>query len=128
MNTPLFNVLDVVVTPWKLIGYLGVLMFAGRWVVQVYATRQHGRPAFPGLFWMMSIAGSALLLAYFVWGKNDSVGVMSNLFPMGVAVYNFVMHRRSGGSRTWPPDQNSPPADPDSSQTDQNSSATMIRA
>ena len=128
MNTPLFNVLDVVVTPWKLIGYLGVLMFAGRWVVQVYATRQHGRPAFPGLFWLMSIAGSALLLAYFIWGKNDSVGVMSNLFPMGVAIYNFVMHRRSGGSQTWPPDQNSPPTDPDSSQTDQNSSVTMIRA
>ena len=42
----------------------------------------------------MSMAGSALLLAYFVWGKNDSVGVMSNVFPMAVAAYNFAMHRR----------------------------------
>ena len=114
MNEPLFEIFNVIVTPWKLVGYLGVCLFAGRWVVQVFATRRHGRPAFPGLFWMMSIAGSALLLAYFVWGKNDSVGVMANLFPMGVALYNFAMHRRALQPRK-------PPAD-------QDSSVTMIRA
>lgn len=95
MKTPLFELLSVVVTPWKLIGYLGVLLFAGRWVVQLVATHRHGRPAFPGLFWTMSLLGSALLLSYFIWGKNDSVGILSNLFPMGVALYNFVMHRRA---------------------------------
>lgn len=93
MNTPLFELLGVLVTPWKLVGYLGVSLFAGRWVVQVLATRRQRRPAFPGLFWIMSISGSALLLAYFIWGKNDSVGVLSNLFPMGVALYNLAMHR-----------------------------------
>lgn len=95
MNTPFANVFDVVITPWKLIGYLGVLLFAGRWVVQVLATRKQQRPAFPTLFWIMSILGSALLLAYFIWGKNDSVGVLSNLFPMTVALYNYFMHRRA---------------------------------
>ena len=95
MNTPLFEIFDVVVTPWKLIGYLGVLLFAGRWVVQVLATRRQQRPVFPTLFWTMSILGSALLLSYFIWGKNDSVGVLSNLFPMGVALYNFFMDRRA---------------------------------
>lgn len=114
MNHALFQLFDVVVTPWKLVGYLGTLLFAGRWVVQVFATRRHGRPAFPGLFWTMSMAGSAMLLAYFVWGKNDSVGILSNLFPMAVALYNFVMHRRSAR----------PPAAP----ADQSSSLTMIRA
>ena len=29
----------------------------------------------------MSISGSLLLLPYFIFGKNDSVGVLSNLFP-----------------------------------------------
>jgi len=87
----------VAVTPWKLVGYTGVLLFAGRWVVQVLATRKHGRPVIPRLFWEMSMAGSALLLIYFIWGRNDSVGVLSNLFPAGVAVYNWVLdvrHRR----------------------------------
>lgn len=95
MNTPLGYLFDVTLTPWKLVGYLGIVLFAGRWVVQLAATRREGRPVFPGLFWSMSVAGSTLLLMYFIWGKNDSVGILSNLFPMGVAVYNFAMHRRS---------------------------------
>jgi lipid-A-disaccharide synthase-like uncharacterized protein len=45
----------------------------------------------------MSVAGSGLLLSYFIWGKNDSVGVLSNLFPAAVAVYNLMMDVKSGG-------------------------------
>jgi lipid-A-disaccharide synthase-like uncharacterized protein len=95
MNSPIFHVFNVVITPWKLIGYLGVLLFAGRWVVQVLATRRHGKPVIPLVFWLMSIGGSALLCAYFIWGKNDSVGLISNLFPMGVAIFNLIMDMRS---------------------------------
>jgi lipid-A-disaccharide synthase-like uncharacterized protein len=100
MNTPIANLLDVVITPWKIVGYLGVMLFAGRWLVQMAATRRHGRPVFSGLFWTMSVLGSVLLLSYFIWGKNDSVGVLSNLFPMAVALYNMFMHHRfaSGGN------------------------------
>jgi len=96
MNTVIAVLFGVVVTPWKLVGYLGVTLFAGRWVVQVIAARKHGRPVIPRMFWSMSILGSALLLSYFIWGKNDSVGVLSNLFPMGVALYNLVLDIRSG--------------------------------
>jgi lipid-A-disaccharide synthase-like uncharacterized protein len=35
-----------------------------------------------------------MLLSYFIWGKNDSVGVLANLFPVTVALYNLVMHYR----------------------------------
>jgi lipid-A-disaccharide synthase-like uncharacterized protein len=96
MNTVIAMVFGVVVTPWKLIGYLGVALFAGRWVVQVLAARKQGKVVIPRLFWMMSILGSALLLSYFIWGKNDSVGVLSNLFPMTVALYNLFLDIRSG--------------------------------
>ena len=41
------------------------------------------RPVVPTVFWLMSISGSLLLLSYFVFGKNDSVGILSNLFPGG---------------------------------------------
>jgi lipid-A-disaccharide synthase-like uncharacterized protein len=94
MNEILATPFGVVITPWKLVGYLGVLLFAGRWVVQVLATRAHRRPVVPRLFWTMSMAGSALLLAYFIFGKNDSVGILSNLFPMAVALYNLVLDMR----------------------------------
>jgi lipid-A-disaccharide synthase-like uncharacterized protein len=96
MNTVIAIVFGVVVTPWKLVGYLGVALFAGRWIVQVFAARKQGRVVIPRLFWTMSILGSALLLSYFIWGKNDSVGVLSNLFPMTVALYNLFLDVRSG--------------------------------
>ncbi len=89
--------IEIVITPWKLIGYLGVLLFGGRWAVQLAASRLARRPVVPGLFWYMSLLGSLLLLGYFAVGKNDSVGVVSNLFPAFVATYNLILHRRHAG-------------------------------
>jgi lipid-A-disaccharide synthase-like uncharacterized protein len=84
----------VTLTPWKLIGYLGVGLFAGRWVVQLCASRARGRPTVPRVFWYMSVLGSLLLLAYFTFGKNDSVGILSNIFPAFIAVYNLYLDLR----------------------------------
>ncbi len=98
MNRPFLVVMGLTLTPWKLIGYLGVALFAGRWFVQLHYSRKHRRPVVPTLFWLMSITGSLLLLAYFTFGKNDSVGILSNLFPAGVAVYNLYLdlaHKRA---------------------------------
>lgn len=95
MNEVLGIVAGVVVTPWKLIGYLGVFLFAGRWFVQLAASKASGRPVMPPLFWYMSAAGSILLLCYFIFGKNDSVGVLSNLFPAFVTFYNLYLDRKA---------------------------------
>ena len=100
MNEVIANVFGVVVTPWKLVGYLGVALFAGRWFVQLWASRLAGRPTLPLLFWYMSMSGSVLLLGYFVFGKNDSVGILSNLFPTFIAGYNLYLeltHQRRDG-------------------------------
>jgi lipid-A-disaccharide synthase-like uncharacterized protein len=94
MNHVILDAYGLVVTPWKLVGYLGVALFAGRWFVQMLASRLHGRPVLPALFWYMSVSGSVLLLLYFIFGKNDSVGVLSNLFPCTVALYNLYLHHR----------------------------------
>jgi len=95
MNTVLVEFFGVVVTPWKLMGYLGVVLFTGRWFVQMHASRRHGRPTVPLLFWHMSIAGSLLCLTYFIFGKNDSVGILSNAFPFTVALYNLRLSMRA---------------------------------
>jgi lipid-A-disaccharide synthase-like uncharacterized protein len=91
MNEVLLSAFGVVVTPWKLVGYLGVGLFAGRWFVQLYYSRKLRRPVVPTVFWVMSISGSLLLLSYFIFGKNDSVGILSNLFPAGIASYNLYL-------------------------------------
>jgi lipid-A-disaccharide synthase-like uncharacterized protein len=36
----------------------------------------------------MSLVGSLLSLAYFVFGKNDLVGILAYVFPSVVSVYN----------------------------------------
>jgi lipid-A-disaccharide synthase-like uncharacterized protein len=97
MNQVLFHIHSIGVTPWKLVGYLGAFMFTSRWFVQLYYTRKLKRVVMPTMFWWLSVSGSVLLLSYFVLGKNDSVGVISNLFPTFVSVYNLIVdlrHRR----------------------------------
>jgi lipid-A-disaccharide synthase-like uncharacterized protein len=95
-----------VITPWKLLGYLGVLAFAGRWFVQLFASHQAGQPRFPRLFWHMSLCGSLLLLSYFTFSeKRDSVGVFSNLFPCGIAAYNLLLDSRHRRRLSAPRDQ-----------------------
>lgn len=89
--SPEFFGVKLVITPWKLIGYLGVILFTGRWFVQLWASRRSHKVVVPRLFWYMSITGSLMLLSYFVFGKNDSVGIMSNLFPLMIASYNLYL-------------------------------------
>lgn len=95
LNTVLFEILGINVTPWKIVGYVGVVLFAGRWFVQLHASRRAGRPTLPRMFWYMSIAGSIMVLSYFIFGKNDSVGVLSNAFPLTVALHNLWLDLKS---------------------------------
>ena len=83
--------MSLVVTPWKIIGYVGVFLFAGRWFVQLWASRRHRKVVMPRIFWYMSITGSLCLLSYFIFGKNDSVGILANAFPFMVASYNLYL-------------------------------------
>jgi lipid-A-disaccharide synthase-like uncharacterized protein len=96
MKEVILVMFGITVTPWKLVGFLGALMFAGRWIVQALATRRHGRPTIPRSFWIISLAGSAMVTSYFIWGKNDAVGVLTNLLPASVAFYNLIMDIKSG--------------------------------
>ncbi|KRE89548.1 lipid A biosynthesis acyltransferase [Frateuria sp. Soil773] len=82
------------VTPWKMVGFLGSIMFTSRWFVQLYYTRKLKRVVMPLAFWWLSVCGSVLLLAYFIVGKNDSVGILSNFFPAFVSIYNLIVHMR----------------------------------
>jgi lipid-A-disaccharide synthase-like uncharacterized protein len=50
----------------------------------------------------MSIFGSLALLSYFTFGKNDSVGILSNLFPAVIASYNLYLDLRRRRLRTAP--------------------------
>lgn len=88
------------VTPWKLIGYTGALLFGGRWLVQFIASKRHGKPVIPRAFWYMSVAGSLMTLSYFLFSaKQDSVGVLQNLFPAFTALYSLRLDIKHRGWR-----------------------------
>jgi lipid-A-disaccharide synthase-like uncharacterized protein len=96
-NIPLGHFWGISLDSGKLVGYLGAVLFSARWLLQMGASKISGKPVLPRLFWYVSIAGSFCLLSYFTFGKNDSVGILSNLFPMSVAVYNLYLdfsHRK----------------------------------
>ena len=94
MHTDLITFMGVTITGWKIVGYLGVFMFTSRWFLQMIASRKAGRPVVPRLFWILSMAGSLMCLAYFSFGKNDSVGILGYLFPSVVSLYNLILDTR----------------------------------
>lgn len=98
LNTQFAHILHALqsfqLTPWKAVGYAGTLMFTSRWFVQMYYTRKLGQVVMPLAFWWLSVIGSGMLLAYFIVGKNDSIGIISNFFPVFVSIYNLVVHLR----------------------------------
>ena len=97
MQDVIGSAFGVTLTPWKVVGYLGLVLFSGRWLIQLYSSRAQGRPTVPRMFWYMSVTGSLMMLGYFTFGKNDSIGILSNLFPMLIAGYNLYLDFRASG-------------------------------
>jgi len=87
-------------SPWKLIGLTGAMLFGARWVVQFLASRRARKPVIPRLFWVMSVLGSLMTLSYFIFSaKQDAVGVVQNLFPAFTALYSLRLDIRHHGLR-----------------------------
>jgi lipid-A-disaccharide synthase-like uncharacterized protein len=61
-----------------ILGFVGQLLFAMRFVVQWLASEKRGESVLPVSFWHFSIAGSILLGAYFIF-RRDPVGIVSYL-------------------------------------------------
>jgi lipid-A-disaccharide synthase-like uncharacterized protein len=101
-----FSATHLTVTGWKLLGFLGAFCFAGRWIVQWWHRKRTGQRDIPTIFWIISLAGACMITMYFIWGKNDSVGILTNALPASVASYNLVqdLRQRYGrGKRQNPP-------------------------
>ncbi len=64
---------------WKVIGWLGTVVFFSRFFVQWWATEKHQRVVVPDAFWWLSLAGCLCLLSYSLH-KKDSVFIIGYLF------------------------------------------------
>lgn len=77
---------------WLGIGFIGQLLFASRWLVQLIASERSGRSTVPGAFWWLSIIGGLMVLGYGLHVRDPVVVVGQ----WGVLVYlrNIVLLRR----------------------------------
>ena len=79
---------------WKVVGWLGNLVFFARFFFQWYVTEKRGQVVVPPLFWWLSLAGSLILLSYALFYEHDSVFIFAYLFNWIPYIRNLVIHRR----------------------------------
>ena len=77
---------------WKIVGWLGNLVFFSRFLVQWYATEKLRRVVVPTAFWWLSLTGSLLLLVYSI-RQQDSVFIFAYAFTWIPYIRNLVIHR-----------------------------------
>ena len=78
---------------WKVVGWLGNLVFCARFYIQWYATEKKKRVVVPTAFWWLSLAGSLLLLAYSLH-KRDSVFICAYAVAWIPYTRNLIIHYR----------------------------------
>jgi lipid-A-disaccharide synthase-like uncharacterized protein len=86
------------VIAWTVIGMSGSVIWSGRFIVQWWISERYGRPMLPGPFWLMSLVGNTLLLAYSIH-RLDPVFIPGQSFGYIVYIRNLLLiygTRRAG--------------------------------
>jgi lipid-A-disaccharide synthase-like uncharacterized protein len=72
---------------WVGLGLFGQVLFTGRMVVQWLVSEREKKSTVPPIFWWMSLAGSTMLMAYFLW-RRDPVGLLGQSFGWFIYLRN----------------------------------------
>lgn len=85
---------------WVLLGFLAQGFFTARFVVQWIASERAGKSVIPLAFWLFSIGGGLLLLAYALY-RRDAVFIAGQSFGVFVYLRNlyFVLRERRALAR-----------------------------
>ena len=82
---------------WLGVGLLGQAAFSARFAVQWVATERARHSVVPTAFWLLSIAGSALLLAYAIY-RRDPVFILGQSGGLLIYARNLYFIRRGRGT------------------------------
>ncbi len=82
---------------WVILGFVAQGFFTARFAVQWIASERAGRSVVPMSFWLLSMGGGVLLLAYALY-RRDPVFIAGQGFGVFVYARNlfFVMRERRG--------------------------------
>lgn len=79
---------------WKVVGWVGNILFTSRFLVQWWATERQKQVVIPSAFWWLSLGGSGCLLAYGIW-RRDSVFIFAYLFTWIPYIRNLMIGRQA---------------------------------
>lgn len=71
--------------PWNILGSIGQLLFASRFLIQWIKSEMAGKSIIPLAFWYCSLGGGLLLLAYAIY--RDEPVFIAGQIP-GIIVYS----------------------------------------
>ena len=71
-------------------GFLGAIIFSGRFVVQWLHSERAKSSVIPVSFWWMALSGSLVLLTYFIL-RSDPVGVLGQATGAPIYIYNLYL-------------------------------------
>ena len=77
---------------WVIVGFLGQLLFASRFIIQWIYSERAKRVVIPTAFWYISLAGGLVLLTYAIH-KRDPVFTLGQLMGLFVYVRNLMLLR-----------------------------------
>ncbi len=78
---------------WLYLGFVAQVMFTSRFLVQWVASERAGRSIVPIHFWLLSLAGSSLLLAYAIH-RMDPVFILGQSTGCIVYVRNLMLLKK----------------------------------
>jgi len=88
---------------WLAVGFIGQALFSGRFLIQWIVSERAKRSLIPTAFWLFSIGGGTVMLAYAIY-REDPVfitGQAGGLLIYGRNLWFIMAHRR--GKSAEPP-------------------------
>ena len=78
---------------WLSLGLLGSTFWVARFLLQWILSERKGESHLPFHFWLVSLAGASLLLAYSLFRK-DPIFIVGYAFPIPLILWNLLLFRR----------------------------------
>ena len=91
-------------TVWKVVGWMGNVVFSSRFFVQWYATEKRKQVVVPIDILVVEPGRVAFIFAYALFYKKDSVFIFAYAFTWIPYIRNLVIHHRHERARRWCPD------------------------
>jgi lipid-A-disaccharide synthase-like uncharacterized protein len=90
--TSLLSVLQPLLNPWIIIGFIGQFIFFMRFVVQWLLSEKKHEVVVPMSFWWLSIVGSIIILVYSIHIK-DIVFSSAQVLSLAIYVRNMMLQK-----------------------------------